>query len=111
MSKTICVLFVSLASCLSLWSQSWESVKANRDYLYGEGWGNSIDEADKQALSDLISKISVSVSSSTANNVKSSVTNGQLDELSQFSSSVNTYTQATLTNTERVIIHNEPTPT
>ena len=93
---------------LSLLAQSWESVKSNSEYLYGEGWGNSIDEADKQALASLISKITVSITSSTTNSDKSTITNGELNEVSQFASSVNTYSQATLTNTERVIIKNEP---
>lgn len=105
------LILISFASFFTLFlsAQSWESVKSNTtEYLYGEGWGNSIDEADKQALAALISKIAVSISSTSDNEDKSTITNGQLDEMSQFSSSVHTYSQATLTNTERVIIQNEP---
>ena len=94
---------------LSLAAQSWESVKHNTaEYIYGEGWGNSIDEADKHALSALISKIAVIITSETDNNDSLTITNGQLRDVSQFSSSVHTYSQATLTNTERVVIQNEP---
>lgn len=93
---------------LSLLAQSWESVKSSSEYLYGEGWGNSIDEADKQALAALISKIAVNITSTTSNKDNSTIVNGELNEVSQFSSSVNTYSQATLTNTERIIIRNEP---
>lgn len=100
----ITVLFFALSS----FAQSWESVKSSPEYLYGEGWGNSVSEADKQALAALISKIAVSVSSASDNRDESSVKNGQLEEVSQFTSSINTYAQATLTNTEQVIIHNEP---
>ena len=96
------------AFTLSLSAQTWESVKQSREYLYGEGWGNSIDEADKQALNALISKIAVNVTSSSASKDRSAINNGQLDEQSEFQSTVNTYAQATLTNTERIIIHNEP---
>lgn len=106
--RRITLAVISLCFTLSLHSQSWESVKSNSEYLYGEGWGNSIDEADKQALSALISKIAVNISSATQNVDKSTIKNGELDEISQFSSTVNTYSQATLTNTERVIIKNEP---
>ena len=94
---------------LSLAAQSWESVKHNTaEYIYGEGWGNSIDEADRHALSALISKIAVIITSETDNNDSLTITNGQLRDVSQFSSSVHTYSQATLTNTERVVIQNEP---
>ena len=89
-------------------SQNWESIKENNTYLFGEGWGASIAEADKQALADLISKISVHISNETTNRDESNITNGVLNESSQFSQSVNTYSQATLTNTERIIIQNEP---
>ncbi len=106
--RRITVVLLAVLFTLPLLAQSWESVKNNREYLCGEGWGSSIDEADKQALNALISKIAVNVSSSSSSSDKSTVKNGELDEVSQFSSSVNTYAQATLTNTERVIIKNEP---
>lgn len=107
--KRISIVLLSLMFfTFPVLAQSWESVKNNREILYGEGWGNSIEEADKQALGALISKIAVNVSSSSNSNDRSTIKNGTLDEVSQFSSSVNTYAQATLTNTERVIIKNEP---
>lgn len=90
-------LFITvLLFALSSFAQSWESVKNSPEYLYGEGWGNSVSEADKQALAALISKIAVSVSSASDNRDESSVKNGQLEEVSQFTSSINTYAQATL---------------
>lgn len=106
--KHIYIIIMTLFFADPLFAQNWESVKSSHDYIYGEGWGYSIAEADKQALNALISKIAVNVSSTSSSNDKSTIKNGELDEVSQFSSSVNTYAQATLTNTERVIIHNEP---
>ncbi len=107
MRKLYILLFLFLFA-LPLQAQSWESVKDSDSYIYGEGWGSSIDEADKQALADLISKIAISVSTSTLSSDNVNINNGQLDETSQFSSSVNTYAQATLTNTQRIILQNEP---
>lgn len=106
--KQTFLLFLATFFSLSLSAQQWESVKNNPAYLCGEGWGNSIGEADKNALDALISKIAVNVSSASSTNDKLSVKNGQLDEQSDFRSTVNTYAQATLTNTERIILHNEP---
>ena len=88
--------------------QSWESIKENSMYLYGEGWGTTVAEADKQALANLISKIAVHVSSTSISANKLTNANGLVDETSQFSQSVNTYSQTTLTNTEQVVIKNEP---
>lgn len=108
MWRFVTILCVGLLCKLSLMAQSWESVKSHPDYLYGEGWGNTIDEADKQALGSLISKIAVNVSAHTDQQERSTVKQGELEEVQQFSSTVSTYAQATLTNTERVILHNEP---
>lgn len=89
-------------------AQSWESVKTSSDYLWGEGWGSSVAEADQQALRDLISKISVHVSGDFKIEEEETTTNGSLEAQTRVSNVVNTYSQATLTNTERLIVENEP---
>ena len=38
-------------------AQSVDEVRNNPDYLYGEGFGRSLREADNDALQNLISKI------------------------------------------------------
>lgn len=108
MTHTLYMAMALLMMPLAMTAQTWEQVKGNNLYLYGEGRGSSIDEADKQALGDLISKIAVSVKKETKNNDRQQVKGDQLIEESQFESSVSTYANATLTNTERVIIQNEP---
>lgn len=101
----ICLVF----SVSSLTAQSWEQVKKSKDiYLSGEGWGSTIEEADQQALADLISKISVVVSHDFEMTEDEMTKNGQLDASSYVSSKVNTYSQSTLTNTERLVLENEP---
>ena len=63
MKKTILTfILISIAALAS--AQTWDQIKKDHNtYLSGEGWGETIDEADQQALSDLISKLSVVVSS------------------------------------------------
>lgn len=106
--KKFLILFSSLLLCLDAFPQNWESIKNDGQYLYGEGWGASVAEADKQALANLISKIKVHVSSESSNMDHLTNDNGIINETSQFSQSVNTYAQATLTNTEMAIVKNEP---
>ena len=49
-------------------AQRWEAIKGSNSYLWGEGWGNTVAEADKQALNDLISKISMHISATVSHN-------------------------------------------
>lgn len=93
---------------LSVFAQNWESVKGNPEYLYGEGWGSTLQDADNNALQALISKIAVNISSTTTQIDQETNKDGNLTSVSDFKSMINTYAQATLTNTERVIIKNEP---
>ena len=67
-SKVMVKKFISTFFCtfclIPSFSQSWDEIKKNTDiFLFGEGWGATVEEADQQALSTLISKISVIVSS------------------------------------------------
>lgn len=106
--------FLVTAACLvwtlrTGWAQSWDRVKAETQvYLYGEGWGVTVAEADQQALSALISKISTNVSASSSQEDEETVRGDQLDGRSYFKAAVNTYSQATLTNTERLVLEDEP---
>lgn len=104
---TFCFLLLSFYT-LPISAQSWESVKSNKEYLWGEGYGSSIAEADENALHDLISKISVSISSDFKVEEEETVTNGNLTSRSTVNNVVQTYSSATLTNTEKLIIENEP---
>lgn len=106
--KRICtILFISILT-LSTFAQNWESVKGNPTYLYGEGWGATLKDADNNALQALISKIAVNISSSTTQTDQETNKDGNLTSVTDFKSMINTYAQATLTNTERIIIKNEP---
>lgn len=93
---------------LSVFSQDWESVKSSSLYVYGEGWGATVAEADKQALNDLISKISVRVVGDVSHEETETVTNAGVVGNSTFSILVKTYSQATLNNANKVVLKNEP---
>jgi len=90
-------------------SQSWDEVKrSSNTYLFGEGWGATVEEADQQVLAALISKISIAVSSDFTITEDEKSTNGVLDAQSYTNLKVQTYSSATLTNTERLVIDNNP---
>lgn len=102
----------ALCSCLlltlSVSAQDWETVRDSEDYIYGEGYGKTVAEAEQNALSNLIGKIATNVSGEAQTSLKTQNSNGKLDEESQFTQSVSTYSQATLTNTQQQILQKEP---
>lgn len=94
---------------ISIWAQTWEMVKADaQTFIFGEGWGETVDEADKQALSSLVSKISIVVSSNFEMLEGESKTAVGDDYNRYIENKISTYANATLTNTELYIISNEP---
>ena len=106
--KNIYTLFLLLSFCNIISAQSVEEIKASEEYLSGEGWGESLKAADNAALQDLISKISVSVESQFENIEEEITDQVNVDSRSACRSVVNTYSQATLQNTQRIVIENEP---
>ena len=104
----VLALSACLLIALNAFSQKWEDVRDSEDYIYGEGWGSSVAEAERQALNNLISKIATNVTGESQSSLKTQSSNGKLDEESQFSQTVSTYSQATLTNTQQQVLKNEP---
>ena len=103
------LLLCLMAACLPLAAQlSWNDIKNNDAYLSGEGTGFTRDEADKLALARLISQISVSVSAATrqrAQQVTSAGGDARYEEITE--DDIQTYSDATLTNTRIMIIDHD----
>ncbi len=94
---------------LPLPAQSWREVTDSGEYYYGEGRGSSVEEADRQALAALLSQISLEVSSSSEiGNRRREQAGSVASDETTFAATISTYSHATLTNTERLIIENEP---
>lgn len=85
-----------------------EELKTNTDYICGEGWAETYNSADQAALADLISKISINVSNSFQISEEELNTNNGLDSKTAVKSVMNSYAQATLTNTNNLVISNSP---
>jgi hypothetical protein len=89
----------------TLSAQTVDQIKMDQHtYIWGEGTGNTLREADQQALVDIISQISTQVQSNFERIITET---GQ-----KFTETVNdvlkTYSNATLHNTNRFIIQHEP---
>ena len=106
--KRFVLLLTAMMLSVGAWAQTWEEVRNSEEYLTGEGWGKTVAEAEKNALAALIGKIATSVSSQSHSTLEAGNDNGEMGEKSQFMQTVNTYSQATLTNTEQRILQREP---
>lgn len=100
---------VRLALCVLLAlfggvSQEWERIKADGSLLWGEGWGTSVEEADRSALAALASRISVAVVSDFRQ-VEEQVRSSRGDEHYLRQSNRTAATSClTLSNTHRVVL-------
>lgn len=102
------LLFLITAHLRPVFSQSWDEIQKNSTiFLSGDGWGTSVEEADQQALAALISQISVAVSSNVTITDEEKNLNGKIDGVTYYRSKLQTYTNATLTNTERIVISSD----
>ena len=104
------------AACLlPLWALAQEAIdevnriKADRDtYLYGEGYGETEAGADQEAMANLMSKISVQVSSNIEINERQVNSSSGMDATSAVESVVKTYASGTLKNTQSIVVSHAP---
>lgn len=111
MHKTIwmiLMLLLPLTSLAQTAEERAEQMKANAEYICGEGWGDTYNSADQAALADLISKISLNISNSFEIKEEEFNTNSSFDSKTAITSVMNSYAQATLTNTFNFVISNTP---
>lgn len=103
---SIVLMFFSVFPVIAI---DWETLKNNsEEYLWGEGYGVTLGEADQSALNDLVSKISVQVIAEDWFEEFEEATNTGIEGQSKYKSVISTYSQATLTNTEKKVLKNEP---
>ena len=98
-----------LSISFSCRAQSVEQIKADKArFICGEGWGGTLKQADNAALSEITSQISVSVHSDFSTKEREGTQGNTFISETEYNSVINTYSQATLTNTERIVLQNEP---
>ena len=85
-----------------------EIKKEHAKYIWGEGSGSTLKKADQNALSILINQISTTVESKFEQFTEEDREDNEFDLKQKVKSVVKTYSNATLHNTERLVISNEP---
>ncbi len=89
-------------------AQSVDEIRSNPAYLCGEGIGVTVARADQAALSDLVSQIAITINTETQYKTNEYSVGDDYEYTTDFSDIIYSYSGATLTNTERLIIKNEP---
>lgn len=87
---------------------SVERIKKDPTYQWGEGGGSSLEEADREALQNLVQQISVSVVSSYEQEEQQMGLNDQTISREDIAAKLKTFSFATLQNVEQVILSEEP---
>ena len=100
----ITFLFIAFAAK----GQSIEEIQTSKDYIWGTGNASTLKKADNEALAALISQISTNVSSKFEQLTEGGTNGDQATVNETFKSVINTYSRATLNNTRRIVIQNEP---
>lgn len=93
---------------LSLQAQTVEEIQQSDEYLWGTGNAPTLRQADNEALASLISQISTNVSAQFEQVTEGGMENDVATAKDKFKSIINTYSHSTLTNTQRIVIQNEP---
>lgn len=111
MSKKKCLYLLGLLFAVPILAnaQSVEEIQQSPDYLWGTGNAATLKQADNDALAALISQISTKVSANFEQQTEGG-TDGEGNAVADenFKSVINTYSRATLNNTRRIVIQNEP---
>jgi hypothetical protein len=89
-------------------SDQIENIKNAADYIWGQGYGATVKEADQEALANLMSKISVQISNDFVIDEREVNTSAGNDAQSTVQNVVRTYSQGTLKNTRSVIVSEGP---
>lgn len=108
MTRQITFTIISLLCSITVYAESWDYIRTSGEYYYGIGRGTTETEADKAAIADMSSMIATNVSDDFIQVDDISYTNGNIDHKSRVLNCIKTYSQATLTNTERWVEGKSP---
>ena len=102
--RQLTLFLAALLTCFAAHSQEWAAPAEDGSVIWSEGWGSSVEEADRNALSSLVSKITVAVTSDFRQ-VEQQVLSSRGDEhLLMQSHRSSAYSSVTLSNTRREVL-------
>ena len=105
MRRLLLVLVTVLSVCCLSHAQTWEAVVTDGSrYVWGEGWGRTVEEADNQALAMLGSKISLIICNEYRSTEGQYYGSDGARSYSSIENNIHSYSSALLTNTGVVVL-------
>ena len=104
MSRKLLVVTLLALLGAAAFAQDWERIVADPSLIWGEGWGSSVEEADRQALSSLVSRITVAVVSDFRQEEQQVRSSKGDSHYSMQQNRTLAYSNVTLTNSHRVVM-------
>lgn len=101
MKKISLIISLAIYFCGIVKAETWDHIRTSGDYYYGIGVAPTEEEADKAAMTDLVSQIATHVSSDFKQIDDVTNKNGKIEHQSRVLNCVKTYSQTTLTNAEK----------
>ena len=101
--KKVGVSIVLLLVTFIVSAQNWERIREDDRYFWGEGWGRTVEEADREALASLTSKISIAVSSCYRELEEQRNTSSGVDYITIRSNQLAMTSNTTFSNTKQVV--------
>lgn len=104
MKTKLTITLLLLVAPLALLAQSWDNIQRSGEFFYGVGHGNSEAEATRVAMSEVMNMIAVNVSSDFTLLTDETNDNGEIDHKERIISSLNSISQASLTNVQKWVV-------
>lgn len=105
MKKLILInILLALCSVMGM-AQSVDILKADPEYVWGEGTGSNVRTADREALEQILQQISMNIQHESKVQISNEQTSSESASTKvEFKSVMNTYSTATLNNTHRMVV-------
>ena len=109
MKKLILInILLALCSVMGM-AQSVDILKADPEYVWGEGTGSNVRTADREALEQILQQNSMYIQHESKVQISNEQTSSESASTKvEFKSVMNTYSTATLNNTHRMVVENGP---
>lgn len=108
MAMAFLMLLPSYAALSQTAAEKADKIRKDGSYIFGEGYGSTFSKADQDALANLVSKISVTITSSVSIEEVEMTKQNDIDSKSVYQAVMNTYSQGTLSNTESIVLGLDP---
>lgn len=108
MIRHLVLILLVLLVGVNAGAETTDEIRANKAYLTGTGYGETLDLARSAALAEILSKISITVKGDFMSKEVVTQQNGELDSEAQYEMTIHSYSTATLNNVKSMVVKNEP---